>query len=107
MKEVIENDTIGFLAADPLQNDDRPMPYFIIGDYAFPPLSTWLTKNSPDVTCWTQNEYTTTGYPGGGGGASSGECFRHFEHHIWMPSHHHATDTKSGGIHWLGLSLSS
>ena len=44
MKEVTENDTIGFPAADPLPNDDRPMPYFIIGDYAFPPLSTWLMK---------------------------------------------------------------
>ena len=40
MKEVIENDTICFPAADPLPNDDRPMPYFIIGNYAFPPLRT-------------------------------------------------------------------
>ena len=30
MKEVIENGTIGFPAADPLPNDNRPMPYFII-----------------------------------------------------------------------------
>ena len=43
MKEVIENCTIGFPAADPLPNDDKPMSYFIIGDYAFP-LGTWLMK---------------------------------------------------------------
>ena len=46
MKEVIENGTIGFPAADPLPNDDRPMHYFIIGDDAFPLRTwrTWLTK---------------------------------------------------------------
>ena len=44
MKEVIENGTIGFPAADPFPKDDTPMPYFLIGDDAFPPLRTWLTK---------------------------------------------------------------
>ena len=43
MKEVIENGTIGFPAADLLPNNDRPMPYFIIRDDAFP-LRTWLMK---------------------------------------------------------------
>ena len=43
MKEVLENGAIGFPAADPVPNDDRPMPYFIIGDDAFP-LRTWLVK---------------------------------------------------------------
>ena len=53
MKEVIENGIIGFPAADPLPNDDRSMPYFIIGDDDFP-LRTWLMKpysrrNLPDA----------------------------------------------------------
>ena len=53
MKEVIENGTIGFPAADPLPNDDRPMLYFIIGDDAWP-LRTWPMKpfskrNFPDA----------------------------------------------------------
>ena len=108
MKEVIENGTIGFPAADPFPKDDRPMPYFIIGDDAFPPLRTWLTKpffrrNLLDA----ERIYNYRLSRGEGEGASSGECFRHFEQHIYMPSHHHATDTKSSGIHWLGLSLSS
>ena len=44
-KEVIENGTMGFPAADPVPNDDRLMPYFtcIIRDDAFP-LGTWLMK---------------------------------------------------------------
>ncbi|MCM8858028.1 MAG: transposase family protein [Candidatus Thiodiazotropha sp.] len=43
LKETIENGSIGFPAADPLPQDDRPMPYFIIADDAFP-LRTWLMK---------------------------------------------------------------
>ena len=43
MKEVTENDTIGFPAAESLPNDDIPMPYFTIGTDAFP-LRTWLKK---------------------------------------------------------------
>ena len=63
MKEVIENGTIGFPAADPLPNDDIPMSYFIIGDDDFP-LRTWLIKpfsrrNLSDAS----NGYSTTGYP--------------------------------------------
>ena len=43
LKEVIEDGTIGFLAAAPLPGDDRPIPYFIIGDDTFA-LRTWLMK---------------------------------------------------------------
>ena len=46
MKEAIENSSIDFLATDPLPNDDRPMPYLIIGADAFP-LRTWLMKPFP------------------------------------------------------------
>ena len=80
MKEVIENGTIDFPAADPLPNDDRSMPYYIIGDDAFP-LRTWLVKpfsrhNLPDAE-WIFN------YRGWGGGGSSGEeCFWHFGQQI-------------------------
>ena len=53
MKEVTENGTIVFPAADPLLNDDRSMPYFIMGGDYFP-LRTWLMKpfsrrNLPDA----------------------------------------------------------
>ena len=43
LKETIEDGTIGFPPAEPLPNDDRPLPYYIIGDDAFP-LRTWLMK---------------------------------------------------------------
>lgn len=43
LKETIENGTIRFPAPEPLPGDDRDMPYFIIGDDAFP-LRTWLMK---------------------------------------------------------------
>ncbi len=43
LKEVIKDRTIGFPPEDPLPNDDRPMPYFILGDDAFA-LKTWLMK---------------------------------------------------------------
>ena len=53
MKEAIEDGTIGFPDPEPLPDDDRPMPYFIAGDDAFP-LRTWLMKpfnrrNLPDA----------------------------------------------------------
>ena len=43
LREAIESGGIGFPAADPLPNDNRDMPYFIIGDDAFP-LRTWMMK---------------------------------------------------------------
>ena len=43
LKEAIENGTLGMPPDEPLPMDDRPMPYFIIGDDAFP-LRTWLMK---------------------------------------------------------------
>lgn len=43
LKKAIEDGTTGFPAADPFPGDDRPMPYFIIGDDAFA-LRTWLMK---------------------------------------------------------------
>ncbi len=41
LKEAIENYVISFPPADPLPNDDRDTPYFIIGDDAFN-LRTWM-----------------------------------------------------------------
>ena len=43
LRETIEDGSIGFPAADRLPQDDQDMPYFIIGDNAFP-LRTWLMK---------------------------------------------------------------
>jgi hypothetical protein len=43
LREAIETGDIGFPAPDPLPNDDRDMPYFIIGDDAFP-LRRWMMK---------------------------------------------------------------
>ena len=52
LKEAIDSSVIGFPPADPLPGDDRPTPYSIIGDDAFP-LRTWMMKpysrrNMPD-----------------------------------------------------------
>ena len=43
LKECIENRQIGLPADAPIPNDDKDIPYFIIGDDAFP-LRTWLMK---------------------------------------------------------------
>ncbi len=43
LREYIESGDIGLPADVPLPNDDRPTPFFIIGDDAFP-LYTWLMK---------------------------------------------------------------
>lgn len=43
VKETIEDGTIGLPAPDPLPGDDRPMPFFLIGDDAFA-LKPWMMK---------------------------------------------------------------
>ena len=43
LKECIDDNTIHFPDSDPLPNDDRDTPYYILGDDAFP-LSTFLMK---------------------------------------------------------------
>ena len=36
LKECIQDGIIGIPSPQPLQGDDRPMPYFLVGDDAFP-----------------------------------------------------------------------
>lgn len=43
LKDCIVDGTIGFPPREPLKNDDRPLPFYIIADDAFP-LQTWLMK---------------------------------------------------------------
>jgi len=43
LKAQIDDETIGFPEPDPLPNDDKDVPYFIIGDDAFP-LKPWMMK---------------------------------------------------------------
>ena len=43
LREVLENGDIGFPDVEPLPNDDLNIPYFFVGDDAFP-LRTWMMK---------------------------------------------------------------
>ena len=43
LKEAMESQTLGVPDPDPLPGDDRPTPYFIVGDDAFA-LKTWMMK---------------------------------------------------------------
>jgi hypothetical protein len=43
LKEAVESETIGLPDPDPLPGDDKPTPYFIVGDEAFA-LKTWMMK---------------------------------------------------------------
>ncbi len=43
LRDAIDDGVIGFPDHDPLSGDDEDMPYFIIGDNAFP-LRTWIMK---------------------------------------------------------------
>lgn len=46
LKEALEDGSIGLPPAEPIRDGDRPLPYFIVGDEAFP-LKTWLMKPLP------------------------------------------------------------
>ena len=43
LRQRLENGTIGFPEPDPLPHDDKPTPYFFVGDDAFP-LRSWMMK---------------------------------------------------------------
>jgi hypothetical protein len=43
LKEALESATLGLPDPDPLPGDDKPMPYFVVGDDAFA-LKTWMMK---------------------------------------------------------------
>ena len=43
LEPALRTGTIGFPDPEPLPHDDRPMPYFLVGDDAFP-LRTWMVK---------------------------------------------------------------
>ena len=46
LREALEDGTIGLPPPEPIAGGDRPVPYFIVGDDAFP-LRTWLMKPLP------------------------------------------------------------
>ena len=46
LKRRLERGTLGLPPAEPLPNDDRDIPYFLVGDDAFP-LQPWLLKPYP------------------------------------------------------------
>ena len=43
LRNGLENDTLGLPDPEPLPHDDRPLPYFLVGDDAFP-LRSWMMK---------------------------------------------------------------
>ncbi|XP_062584031.1 putative nuclease HARBI1 [Saccostrea cucullata] len=43
LRNGLENDTLGLPDPEPLPHDDRPIPYFLVGDDAFP-LRSWMMK---------------------------------------------------------------
>jgi len=47
LKATLEDGSIGLPEAEPLPNDVKCMPYYIVGDDAFP-LKTWLMKPVPN-----------------------------------------------------------
>ena len=43
LKDALETETLGLPEPDPLPGDDKPMPYFLVGDDAFA-LQMWMMK---------------------------------------------------------------
>lgn len=46
LRKALERDRVGLPPPEPLPNGTRPIPYFLVGDEAFP-LNTWLMKKYP------------------------------------------------------------
>lgn len=46
LREALEKNTIGLPAPEPLPGDDKPIPFFLVGDDAFP-LREWMMKPFP------------------------------------------------------------
>jgi len=46
LNEYLETNQVGLPPPEPLPGDDKPMPYFLVGDDAFA-LKTWLMKPLP------------------------------------------------------------
>ena len=57
LKKFIESGDINFPSSQPLPNDDKDMPYFIIGDDAFA-LRTWMMK--PKRSLSREDIFSTT-----------------------------------------------
>ena len=61
LRSVIIDGTLQVPAAEPLPDEDRSMPYFLIGDDAFS-LCMWLTKPSVVVCFQMTRQYSTTDF---------------------------------------------